>query len=52
MGGGVPLWDGVSHCGKVCGMCVCVCACVCVFLPRVLTVAELMIDTALPISTS
>ena len=48
---GLPLWDGVSHCGKVCGMCVCLCMCVCV-LPRVLTVAELMINIAFPISTS
>ena len=58
--GGVPLWDGVSHCGTVCPIvgrcvgCVCVCVhvCVCVSLPRVLTVAELMIDIAFPISTS
>ena len=53
---GVPLWDGVSHCRKMCGMCVCVCvcvcACVCVSLPRVLTITELMIDIAFPISTS
>ena len=50
--GGVPLWDGMSHCGKVCGMCVCVCVHVCVSLPHVLTVAELIIDIAFPISTS